>query len=188
MQSSSNVIFLNNGACHTCPYFEQCNLPYQFFSLGNDKILLLLFFVWCNLPSSTFIVIMQSSSSVSFFRIMMFATPVLVLSDVIFPTSFFSLGDDKILLLLFFVWCNLPSSAFIRVRKRAKIRNLYNQAPHLTQDTNGKITTSQLYITYESQEVSPFTAGDHKASILGCVHIYIIWKNGSFRKRVNLQY
>ena len=45
----------------------------------------------------------------------------------------------------------------------AKIRNRYNQAPHLTQDTNGKTTTSQLDITNESQEVSPFPAGDHKA-------------------------
>ena len=35
----------------------------------------------------------------------------------------------------------------------------------LTQDTNGKVTTSQLDITNESQEVSPFPAGDHKASI-----------------------
>ena len=53
----------------------------------------------------------------------------------------------------------------VKVRKRAKIRNRYNQAPNLTQDTNGKVTTSQLYITNESQEVSPFPAGDHKASI-----------------------
>ena len=30
--------------------------------------------------------------------------------------------------------------------KRTKIRNRYNQAPHLTQDTNGKVTTSQLDI------------------------------------------
>ena len=52
-----------------------------------------------------------------------------------------------------------------KVRKRGKIRNRYNQAPHLTQDTNGKVTTSQLDITNESQEVSPFPAGDHKASI-----------------------
>ena len=51
-----------------------------------------------------------------------------------------------------------------KVRKRAKIRNRYNQAPHLTQDTNGIVTTSQLDITNESQEVSPFPAGDHKAS------------------------
>ena len=49
----------------------------------------------------------------------------------------------------------------MKVRKRAKIRNRYNQAPHLTQDTNGKVTTSQLDITNESQEVSPFPAGDH---------------------------
>ena len=53
----------------------------------------------------------------------------------------------------------------IKVRRRAKIRNRYNPAPHLTQDTNGKVKTSQLDITNESQEVSHFTAGDHKASI-----------------------
>ena len=51
----------------------------------------------------------------------------------------------------------------ILVRKRAHIRNRYNQAPHLTQDTNGKVTTPQLDITNESQEVSPVSAGDHKA-------------------------
>ena len=56
----------------------------------------------------------------------------------------------------------------MKVRKRAKIRNPHNQAPHLTQDTNGKVTTSQLDITNESQEVSPFPAGDHKASINRC--------------------
>ena len=43
-------------------------------------------------------------------------------------------------------------------KEGAKIRNRYNQAPHLTQDTNGKVTTSQLDITNESQEVSPFPA------------------------------
>ena len=48
----------------------------------------------------------------------------------------------------------------IKVRKRAKIANRYIQSPHLTQDTNGKVTTSQLNITNESQEVSPFPAGD----------------------------
>ena len=52
----------------------------------------------------------------------------------------------------------------VKVGKRAKIRNQYNQAPNLTQDTNGKVTTSQLVITNESQEVSHFPAGDHKAS------------------------
>ena len=31
-----------------------------------------------------------------------------------------------------------------KVNKRAKIRNRYNQVPHLTQDTNGKVTNSQL--------------------------------------------
>ena len=30
------------------------------------------------------------------------------------------------------------------VSKDAKIRNRYNQVPHLTQDTNGKVTNSKL--------------------------------------------
>ena len=43
-----------------------------------------------------------------------------------------------------------------KVSKGAKIRNQYNQVPHLTLDTNGKVTNSQLDTTNESQEVSPF--------------------------------
>ena len=61
-----------------------------------------------------------------------------------------------------------PGSSFsitYKVRMKAKIRNRYNQVPHLTQDTNGKVTNSQLDITNESLEVSPFPACDHKASI-----------------------
>ena len=57
--------------------------------------------------------------------------------------------------------CNFVS----KVSKGAKIRNRYNQVPHLTQDTNGKVTNSQLDTTNESQEVSPFPAGDHKAHL-----------------------
>ena len=33
--------------------------------------------------------------------------------------------------------------SMVNVRKMAKIRKRYNQAPHLSQDTNGKVTTSQ---------------------------------------------
>ena len=32
---------------------------------------------------------------------------------------------------------------FLKVSKGAKIRNRYTQVPHLTQDTNGKVTKSQ---------------------------------------------
>ena len=53
----------------------------------------------------------------------------------------------------------------IKVSKGAKIRNRYNQVPHLTQDTNGKVTNSQLDTANESQEVSLLPAGDHKAHI-----------------------
>ena len=42
-----------------------------------------------------------------------------------------------------------------KVNKGAKIRNRYNQVPNLTQDTNGKVTSSQLDTTNESQAISP---------------------------------
>ena len=35
------------------------------------------------------------------------------------------------------------TTLIIKVSKVAKIRNRYNQVPHLTQDTNGKVTNSQ---------------------------------------------
>ena len=53
----------------------------------------------------------------------------------------------------------------VAVSNSAKIRNRHNQVPHLTQDTIGKVTNSQLDTTNESQEVSPFPAGDHKARL-----------------------
>ena len=52
----------------------------------------------------------------------------------------------------------------LKVRKGAKIRSRYNQVPHSTQDTNGKVTNSQLDTTNENQEVSPFPAGDQKST------------------------
>ena len=48
----------------------------------------------------------------------------------------------------------------LKVSKGAEIRNQYNQVLHLTQDTKGKVTNSQLDTTNESKEVSPFPAGD----------------------------
>ena len=57
-------------------------------------------------------------------------------------------------------WDNIKKAG-----KGAKISNRYNQVPHLTQDSSEKVTNSQLYTTNESQEVSPFPAGDHKAQI-----------------------
>ena len=60
-------------------------------------------------------------------------------------------------------WCDLEN--YVKVRKGAKIRNLYNEVKHLTQDINGKVTNSQLETTNESQEVSPFPAGDHRTHI-----------------------
>ena len=62
-------------------------------------------------------------------------------------------------------WGQHVSEISSKVSKGAKIRNRYNQVPHLTQGTNGKVTNAQLDTTNESQEVSPFPAGDHKAHI-----------------------
>ena len=59
----------------------------------------------------------------------------------------------------------LSTLSNIKVSKGAKIRNRYNQVSQLTQDTNGKVTNSQLDATNESQEVSLFPAGDHKAHL-----------------------
>ena len=58
---------------------------------------------------------------------------------------------------IFFHVC--PIYAYVKVSNGAKIRNRYNQVPHLTQDTNGKVTLTED-TTNESQEVSPFPAGD----------------------------
>ena len=60
---------------------------------------------------------------------------------------------------------NEPVTPWYEVSKGAKIRNRYNQVPHLTHDTNGKVTNSPLNTTNESHEEIPFPAGDHKAHI-----------------------
>ena len=50
--------------------------------------------------------------------------------------------------------------------KEAKIRNQYNQVPHLTQDTTWESDKNTIkHNIQESQEVSPFPAGDHEAAI-----------------------
>ena len=49
----------------------------------------------------------------------------------------------------------LALDVVVNVSKGAKIRNRYNQVTYLTQDTNEKVTNSQLDTANESQEVSP---------------------------------
>ena len=55
--------------------------------------------------------------------------------------------------------------AMIKVKKGAKIRNQYNQVPHLTQDTTWESNKNTINITNKSQEVSHFRVGDHKAAM-----------------------
>ena len=55
-----------------------------------------------------------------------------------------------------------------KVRKRAKIRNRYNQLPHLNQDAtweNDKHTIIYYKRELRGQPFPKFPAGDHKASI-----------------------
>ena len=59
---------------------------------------------------------------------------------------------------------DVPGDKKLKVSKGEKIRNRYNQVPHLTQDTYGKVTNSQFYATNESQEVSPFPAVNKQMS------------------------
>ena len=77
----------------------------------------------------------------------------------------------------------------IKVSKGAKIRSRYNQVPNQTQDTNGKVTNSQLDTTIESQEVSPFPVGDHKAqSWYYSVRTAAIRCDLSYKNMVRLHY
>ena len=62
---------------------------------------------------------------------------------------------------------NSYGASQIKVRKTAKIGKLYNQVPHLTQDTTMGSNKNTINITNKSQEVSPFPAGDHKAAMNG---------------------
>ena len=103
---------------------------------------------------------------------------------------FFSYGDPCLSLifvqLISVSWVILHACRFLiffKVSKGAKIRNRYNQVPHLTQDTNGKVTNSQLDNTNESQEVSPFPAGDHKAHINRCAQRHSKHKTEQKHKR-----
>ena len=81
-----------------------------------------------------------------------------------------SSGLNSLLLILIVIiclrkiWseCHGKVTMISKVRKVAKIRNQYNQVPHLSQDTTWE---SDKNITNESQEVSPFQAGDHKAAM-----------------------
>ena len=51
-------------------------------------------------------------------------------------------------------------------KEEEKIKNWYNQVPHLTRDTAWLESdkNTRKHHTQESQEVSPFQASDHKAA------------------------
>ena len=54
---------------------------------------------------------------------------------------------------------------FFKVRKKAKIRNPYNQIPHWVQDTIWESDkNARKHHIQENQEVSPFPAGDHNTA------------------------
>ena len=54
----------------------------------------------------------------------------------------------------------------MKVSKGAKIRNRYNQVPHLTQDTNGKVTNSQLDTTKRGKRLALSQQVTSKRSLL----------------------
>ena len=91
-----------------------------------------------------------------------FSARILVLTFCLFACFF---TYSIFFLFSFLVILMIAINGFFKVSKGAKIRIRYNQVPHLTQDTNEKVTNSLIDITYESQEVSPFPAGDQMAHI-----------------------
>ena len=54
---------------------------------------------------------------------------------------------------------------FLQSKKGSKDQESIQSSVTPDQGTNGKVTNSELDITSESQEVSPFPAGGHKAQI-----------------------
>ena len=54
---------------------------------------------------------------------------------------------------------------YFKVRKTARIKNRYNQGPHLSQDTKWESNKITINITIKGQEVSPFPSGDHNAAM-----------------------
>ena len=74
-------------------------------------------------------------------------------SEIVFP-SFVSYEYGYICKLVF------------KVSKEETIRNRYNQVPHLIQGTTPESDKNTIkHHTKESQEVSPFLAGDYKAAM-----------------------
>ena len=61
--------------------------------------------------------------------------------------------------------CVVVFSILYDSEKGCKDQESIQKVPHWTQDIDGKVTNSQLDIINESQEVSPFPAGDHKVPI-----------------------
>ena len=60
--------------------------------------------------------------------------------------------------------CVCGQQNIIKVKKNAKIRNRYNQVPHLTLDIIWDSDKRRKHHTQEMQRVSPFPAGDNKAA------------------------
>ena len=60
----------------------------------------------------------------------------------------------------------IPIFISYKVSHETKIRNQYNQVPHLTLDNTWESDRNTIkQHTQESQEVNPFLASDHKAAM-----------------------
>ena len=73
-----------------------------------------------------------------------------------YPQRMFLFRNKK-LIFLFNLTKGLSLYYFVKVKKKAKIRNQYNQVSQSDKNT-------RKHHTQESQEISPFPAGDQKAA------------------------
>ena len=93
-------------------------------------------------------------------------------------------GDPDDLFLNFDNQCIIQTAVWMyskKVSNGAKIRNRYNQVPHLTQDTNGKVTNSQKTPQTRakrsslSQQVTNWKQLDSRVECIskGCVPVFV---------------
>ena len=65
----------------------------------------------------------------------------------------------------------------IKVSNGAKIRNRYNQVPHLTQDTNGKVTNSQKTPQTRAKKSNCLNWASRVKQLLSTLGFFAVWVN-----------
>ena len=76
----------------------------------------------------------------------------------------------------------------MKVSKGTKIRNRYNQVPHLTQDTNGKVTNSQFDTTNENMKPVSFSSPFAISHCLAAIFFSFLYMTSNPKTLAQIQY